>query len=119
MAELPGILAWAVAGAGLWIAEGLPQPEAVVMASQQWQEVSDRLGDFLAQYCERGENLRVPAGELFKVYQDYCEEAGLPPRERMSSTTFGTNIGERFDKVTLRYNGKPTRQYTGIGLKTA
>ncbi|MCE5237147.1 phage/plasmid primase, P4 family [bacterium] len=119
MAELPGILAWAVAGAGLWIAEGLPQPEAVVMASQQWQEVSDRLGDFLAQYCEAGENLRVPAGELFKAYQDYCDEAGLPPRERMSSTTFGTNIGERFDKVTLRHNGRPTRQYTGIGLKTA
>ena len=72
-AELPGILAWAVAGCLAWQREGLSVPDAVKKATEAYRAESDTLGQFLAECTTiEGANLQAQAGPLFEAYKQWC-----------------------------------------------
>jgi putative DNA primase/helicase len=109
LAELPGILAWAVRGCLSWQKEGLGVPAEVGRATQAYRDELDALGGFLQDCCIVQENARARAGELYKAYRSWCEENGEKP---LSQTRFGLRMVERgLDKVKDTYV-----YYLGIGL---
>ena len=67
-AELPGILAWAVAGARTYHAEGLPAPEAVRTATQAYRDDQDLLGPFLAECTTRQAGAWSAFADLYAGY---------------------------------------------------
>jgi putative DNA primase/helicase len=109
--ELPGILAWAVAGCQAWQRDGLHVPAAVAAATEAYRAESDTIAAFLAEFTETGANLRVKAGDLYKAYKTWADAGG----ERFDNQTiFGRKIAERgFDKATDRQKGT---WYLGVGL---
>lgn len=112
LAELPGILNWAIEGYREWNEQGLNPPDSVRAATAQYRKESDVLGAFIEEKLvalpagKRGN----PAGEIHKVYCQWCEER---VESALNMTRFGTAMTERgYDK---RKEGG-TVYYFGLGL---
>ncbi|MBM4415223.1 MAG: hypothetical protein FJ035_02985 [Chloroflexi bacterium] len=110
--ELPGILAWAVRGAIDWKVRGLDPPRSVLVATETYRAESDPLADFIASQCVVADGCSVGASALYAEYAAWAERLGMPARERLTTTTFGRRVGERF----TRKSTKRGNVYTGIGL---
>lgn len=109
--ESAGILAWAVQGCLEWQKNGLGLPSEVKQATDEYRREMDALGDFLKDCCEEISMYTVPASDLYKAYQDWCESGG---EFCYSQRKFGAALTERgFDRK--RYGAGMI--YNGLKLK--
>lgn len=105
--EAEGILAWAVAGAVRWEAEGLGRPPEIDRASREWRDEVDQLGRFLDECTEPGVYFTARSRDLYDSYKRWAEDA----REFvMNLSVFGTKLAERGiekqrDKQGFYYTG--------------
>jgi len=109
--ELPGILAWAVAGCMDWQREGLGAPDAVRQATEAYRSSMDVLAAWLDDCCVVDERVRGPASALYESYKSWCETTGeryLPQR------TFGQRLAERGFTTSRGTGGK--RHWEGIAV---
>jgi putative DNA primase/helicase len=90
--EAPGILAWAVRGCLEWQAGGLNEPSAVAEATADYRAEMDILADFLSERCLVDPSVRVKAGELYRVYGEWCKDTGS---HTVSMNKFGRLMTER------------------------
>lgn len=113
--ELPGILAWAVAGAIAWYRHGLEAPPIVLEATATYKQESDPLSDFVSGCCREHPDEWTAAGELYRRYTQWADDVGLRHREIMTSTTFGRRMAERYAKAATRTG----IVYHGVGIRPA
>jgi putative DNA primase/helicase len=92
LAELPGILNWAIEGALEWQRQGLAPPDAVLAATAEYRSGMDVLGEFLTARCNVGPDLRTPAAPLQAAYRTFMQSAGEPP---LSPTDFAAALRAR------------------------
>ena len=111
-AELPGILAWAVAGCLDWQRNGLPAPAAVADATAGYQQEMDVLAAWLAECCIVGKRYEVKAASLYGNYCAWCEQGGERPETQRK---WGMRLTERGFMRERRMVGI---FYVGIGLST-
>lgn len=111
--EAAGVLAWIVAGAAKWYAEGLGCPPEVTNATNSYRSEMDAIGAFIDESCVTGDGLEATARELYAAYTKWAEDSGERP---LSQTRFGTELGNR-GMVSGRdsYTGRKT--WSGIGLR--
>jgi putative DNA primase/helicase len=109
-AELPGILAWAVRGCHDWLENGFRIPQAVRLATEEYQRESDVVGLFISDCCVVKPEATVRAGELYKAYVSWAEEQGMRP---ISSTLFGKRLSAKGFQADHDFCGKIR---VGIGL---
>lgn len=110
LAELDGILNWAVQGCLKWQQEGLTPPAAVTEATSEYRKESDILARFIEDKCIVNDQVRVSANELFDTFKTWCDECGeMPPTQ----TRFGRMMAEKGIQKT-KVHGK--KWYLGIGL---
>jgi putative DNA primase/helicase len=111
--ELPGILNWALAGYRAWRKDGLQTPDVVRMATSEYRQEMDVLGNWLAECCELRPSHRANADPL---YQSYRTWANNNSHGVMSARTFGTKLGDRgFTRV--KSDGRMV--YEGLRLAAA
>jgi putative DNA primase/helicase len=108
--ELPGILAWAVAGCLEWQQCGLQPPAVVRAATQQYREESDVLGAWIGENCVLGPTCAAPSNLLYANYKRWAELGG---EYVMSQTAFGRRLQERGHGVEKRPGGLKWR----VGVK--
>lgn len=102
--ELPGILNWALAGHARWRTDGLGLPTAVDLASAAYRAEQDVVGQFLDGYGYRLQpGASVPAGELRKAYENWCEHEGLEP---LGSTRWAQALRSRGLVDARRHRGR-------------
>jgi putative DNA primase/helicase len=112
--ELPGILAWAVAGCLLWQREGgLGIPEEVRAATAAYRTDSDTLGAFLEEYCERGDGYSETTQNLYAAYSQWAKDGG---EFKMTQTTFSRRLEERGIGAEKRGTGA-NRKMWRLGVK--
>lgn len=108
--ELPGVLAWAVAGYQDYHARRLDPPQAVKVATDTYRISSDALGQFVDDKCLTGPSYYVRSSELFQAWSDWCrtnnEDAGNQRRFKDALDQRGhpsrhTNRGTVFDGLAL------------------
>jgi putative DNA primase/helicase len=87
LAELPGILNWAIAGAVEWHKRSLAPPDTVKVATIDYRAGMDTLGEFLATCCTLGPDLRVAATDLHAAYRKFMTAAGDRPLSRVDFAT--------------------------------
>jgi putative DNA primase/helicase len=95
LAELPGILNWALEGCMAWQARGLEPPPLVADASNEYREEQDRIGTFLEDCCEvtpEHPDRTTSASDLYGVYGRWCESNGCG---RLSQPRFKEKLLER------------------------
>jgi putative DNA primase/helicase len=109
--EGPGILNWLLEGVRRWFAEGLVLPQEIRNATEEYRGEMDVLGNFMKECCVQGPGCTVRARELFKAYQEWCDENN----ERAGSERF---IAARLKELGLeRSRTAEARYWNNIMLK--
>jgi putative DNA primase/helicase len=111
LAELPGILNWALAGVAEWQQLGLKRslPAAVMAANNEYREESDLMGEFL-EGCHREPDAYTPATELYRAFQAFACEGN---EWKMTQRVFNKKLAER-GFIKVRRDNKAG--FRGIGL---
>jgi putative DNA primase/helicase len=73
-AELPGILAWAIAGARAWVKGGLGTCAEVDLDAASYRSESDSVAQFLAERCELGRDKHAAVGQMVKFYNGWSRD---------------------------------------------
>ncbi|MCY0926263.1 phage/plasmid primase, P4 family [Streptomyces sp. H27-H1] len=116
-AEAEGILAWAVAGAVEWYANGLGEPSSVATATQDYRESEDRLAEFIAARLVQESGARVAPMAVRRAYAEWAEDAGLSRKEVLSGWALGVELESRgFTKRRAGAQGK--WGFDGVRLAT-
>jgi len=79
LAELPGILNWAIQGCIEWQRDGLGTPDEVAEATNEYRHDEDSLRDFLEECCIVHENASQQMKEVYKAYSEWCQQNGEHP----------------------------------------
>lgn len=96
-AELPGILNWCIEGWQRYQQHGFNEPAAVRAATSEYRDASDQVGAFLADCCAIDDTATSTAGDLYRTYSQWAQDAGERPR---SQREFGMRLSERgFERV--------------------
>lgn len=90
--ELPGVLAWAVAGCQSWLADGLRPPDTVLAATDAYRTESDTIGAFLDEECELSGSYDTQASSLYTAYVRWAKDNG---EYAITATAFGRRLTER------------------------
>lgn len=112
-AELPGILAWAVAGCQLWQRQGLGVPVVVQQATEAYRAEMDVLGAFLSECCELASGYSCGATELYLTYKQWSDSSG---HRYDSQTAFGRKLSDRGFGACIP-NGAKHKHRIGLRLR--
>lgn len=74
--EASGILNWLLEGLRHYYDKETTPPASVIKATSKYQEVSDRLANFLDECTVEDKEHDVTAKDLYARYQDWCRESG-------------------------------------------
>ena len=112
-AEREGILNWMVDGCLLWQKERLGEPEAVRIATDEYQEEMDDIGTFLQECCVRETTgtLRTASADLYRAYMGWCEKNSERPYSQRMFAIHLQNAG-----VERERNNK-SRYWVGITIR--
>ena len=100
VAELPGVLNWALDGLAEWNETGLNPPEGVTRATGEYRGESDTVRQFLAVCCAGDEAARTSVRDLHNAYAAWCDQSGL---DALPINQFGKELGRfGFELVKLR-----------------
>lgn len=90
--EGAAILAWMVRGAVEAYASGMPPPQMVIDATDEYAETEDELGQWITECCYKATmDNGTRAGNLYNSYKDWCSVNGIKAR---SNTAFGIALGK-------------------------
>jgi putative DNA primase/helicase len=114
--DADAILSWAVAGWGDYQSRGgLDDPDAVRVATDEYQHDSDAVARFIADECVISSPvLKATTSQLFEVWQKWRPQEGVP---EMSRKAFGQALDSHGYPVTDR--ARDGRWRGGIAVKAA
>ena len=102
-ANLSAIFNWCYEGYRLFRASDLSDPAAVVSATKEYQEESDRIGQFVDAWLEEGEAYEVRTSAAYKLYGEWCDKYGY---RKENSTNFNNAIQRFFPIQRKRPEGE-------------
>jgi putative DNA primase/helicase len=113
--EAAGILSWCVLACLEWQEHGLRAPECVLMATSQFREQSDELGEFFRLRCVREPAARSTRAMLWATYETHCKENGFKP---VDAKRFCARLrAEGVEECKVRSMGKVRDGWAGITLR--
>jgi putative DNA primase/helicase len=103
-AELPGILNWAIAGSLDWQRHGLGEPPEVRVATADYRDEMDTLGEFLSDCCVLNREARTSSRDLYDAYRQWATDSGerVMPQRRFSVWMENRGKQAGFAKVHTR-----------------
>lgn len=111
--ELSGILSWAIQGCLAWQQQGLNHPEKVVLATAEYRDDMDTLGDFIDKYLTVDANGRAKSDDIYKAYECWCKDNHIP--QPMKQRTLISRLKDRGFKEDP--NHKESRGLLGLWVK--
>lgn len=108
-AELPGILSWAVCGAISWQADGIPAPQAVMTATNDYRASQDTVAAWLGECCLVRRDLEAKSADLYASYKNWCEQAGERPHSQKK-------LGMLLDEKGFSREKRREHYRIGIGI---
>lgn len=109
-AEAQGILAWMVRGCLFWQKNGLREPKAVLLATNEYRKEQDCVGRFVNEHCQQDADMAVPAEELYEAFKKVFPDSDI------TNTAFGKELGKLgFRKGRIK-SGLLKARWARIGL---
>ncbi len=116
--EYEGILNWAIEGFRIWQAQGLGRPDKVTAATNEYQEESDLIGNYLDERCVTGPDLKVQSSLILKDAQQWAKDNGLRYINRNEFIDYMKRHDFRKDKLTSG-GDRGNMYWFGVGLKAS
>jgi len=101
LAELPGILNWALGGCLEWQALGLLPPAEVLHATQTYRTEEDVIGQFTDEMTEADARAVTRWSEIQAAYVDWCDENG---HRAVSGKMLNKRLRERWGEKAFDKN---------------
>jgi putative DNA primase/helicase len=118
LAELPGILNWSIRGLRQLVQRGsFVQPKASRETIRTLEDSGSPMGAFVRECCRVGDDQRVRTEELWRKWNWWCTTRHV--KWSGSKESFGRElmtVVPAVEKRTLRYSGKRSKTYIGIGV---
>lgn len=95
IAELPGVLAWAVKGCLAWQTEGLTKPSLVIEETDDYQREMNPLDAFFTSQCEFGDGKVVETEVLFNAYREWEIMRHTPQKSQLGRNKFSSLVRQR------------------------
>lgn len=119
LAELPGILNWALEGWRRVRKRGhFEQPSSANEAIQELEALSSPISAFVRERCVVAPGKQVEVNEIYAVWVAWCEEQG---RDKPGTKgTFGKDLRSVIPELTTtqpRIDGERERYYEGVGIQ--
>jgi putative DNA primase/helicase len=116
MAELPGILVWAIEGLKRLRQRGhFVQPQAVAEAVREMEDLASPVMAFVRDCCVVAPGHRVWVDDIYNAWKQWCEQDG---RNTVTNRqTFGRDLAAAVPGVNRRRGAGDVPFYAGIGLK--
>lgn len=111
--EADGILAWAVAGWQQYREQGMADPEAVRVATRDYQRLSDAVGRFVDDCCLIGTHWHVSVSDLWERWCRWRAEDGA---DEVSKKAFNEALDKRGYPTHRGAQGRRIRR--GLGLQS-
>jgi putative DNA primase/helicase len=111
MLEGSGILNWLIDGARRWCKEGLKTPSIIINATDEYRAEMDVIGNFIKERCFQLPGLEIKARELFKCYQNWCDDHN---EHAVSERFFGLRLKEMGFEQKRSMDG---RYWLGVALQ--
>lgn len=73
---ISGLFNWCVEGLKLFRQEGLKPPMSVGIATRQYAQQSDKIGNFISECLEEEQGSACTAKDAYEVYKKWCTECG-------------------------------------------
>ena len=108
-ANLSAIFNWCYEGYRRLKTETLKDPEAVTRATKEYEEESDRIGQFVDAWLEEGEAYEVRTSAAYRLYGEWCDKYGY---RKENSTNFNNAIQRFFPIQRKRPKGETGSQTT-------
>ncbi|WP_372623052.1 phage/plasmid primase, P4 family [Falsiroseomonas sp.] len=109
-AELPGILAWLIAGCLEWQEHGLEPPAVVLDATAAYFAEQDLLARWIAERTERQETAQAPATALYRDWQAWARDQGEEPGTVKA-------FSEALERVFAKKRTKHGQVFLGLRLR--
>ncbi|MCY2987194.1 MAG: phage/plasmid primase, P4 family [Planctomycetota bacterium] len=120
LAELPGIMLWAVEGWRRLQERGyFVQPDSAMDLLSELQDLSSPISAFIRDRCVVGPEHLASVDDLFAAWKSWCDTNGR--KEAGTTQTLGQNLLAalpKIRKVRPRVDGERYRGYEGIGVRT-
>jgi putative DNA primase/helicase len=118
LAELPGILLWAIVGWNRLRERGrFLQPASGQELLDELEDLTSPISAFIAERCTIADGLQVPIGDLYTAWKSWCADRGKDkPGDEQG---FGKQVRSAVPSIRTRRlgsDGSRTRVYEGIGL---
>lgn len=110
------LLVWAVRGAVMWLAEGLADvPAAVIAATGQYRESMDPVREFIEDRLEFNEFAKCTVAEMRTAYDQWCGEIGQ--KYTLSPRDFNERLEARgAERKTIYLHGRNQKCWSGVGV---
>jgi P4 family phage/plasmid primase-like protien len=121
--EMPGIAAWAVAGASRLLAQSaftIPQSHERLMRT--WKTDVDSVAAFLEECCDVSGDERTPIRELYPYFKYFCQLAGRKPiadstfARRLRENKVGSVSGDSYKLYGVIIRESVKRQWEDMGF---
>lgn len=118
LAELPGILRWAVDGYHDLLESGrFVSPAASEQAQADLEAISAPITVFLRDVCEVAPGHQIECGDLYERWSEWCRKNGRDPG---NSQVFGRDLRTALPGVSVvqkrEIDGRRTRRYEGVAI---
>jgi putative DNA primase/helicase len=121
LAELPGILRWAIEGWRRLNTRGrFAQPASGSDLVEDMEAITSPVGSFVRERCKVGPNYRVEVGQLYSEWRSWCDSHGR--KEPGTEERFGALIRAAVPSIARSRPRTPVGRvncYTGICLSIA
>jgi putative DNA primase/helicase len=116
MAELPGILNWALEGLDRISRQRFTVPKSSLGAITQLQDLVSPMSAFVRDRCDQGSDCAVRIDTLYEAYRDWCRDEGRYPLNKLM---FGRDLHAVLPRLrtTQPRSDNQRRWYAGIQLK--
>lgn len=118
LAELPGVLNWALAGAREFLDHGLGEPPEIAEQVQAHRDMTDPVTQFLDEALESGslaadEKAAIRTQDLYRMYRTWSRDGQLMP---LGARKFGYRVAATLGVEPVKRGGQGLMHWPGIGI---
>jgi putative DNA primase/helicase len=118
-AQRTAMLAWIVAGAVRWYADGLNEPADVAAITEDWRNSEDVVHRFAEDRLSFEPDARVGLSEMFAAYAAWCENEGRPAGSLKEFTKRVEDHDLATEHHVRKVKTKHGRRFEGVRLTAA
>jgi putative DNA primase/helicase len=116
LAELPGVLLWAMDGLDRLRARGrFVQPKSGAGLAAELDRMASPIGAFVREQCTIEVGAKTLVSELFKAWVDWCRDAGQNHTD--TSATFAKKLYAAYPEITVSQPREFNQKRTFVGIR--